>query len=770
MLNIVEGSMTDVTRREFIRLATLMGGACLFAGCTLLEDSAAVPEYIKGAPGVDPLETLNGIKNVYTVCALCPGNCGISCRVAQGTLVKIGGSPYHPVTADTPLPFDTPLETAITYGGSVCAVGGSGIQTLYDPFRVARPLKRVGPRGSGKWKALTWNDAVKEIVEGGNLFDEGNITGLRAIEKAGTGLSFMVGRADWGALTFIRRFLAEYSGSVLVRDKAAMMDELAAEAADSVFGPGTGPVDADYGHARFLLSFGDAPLDSGVPLVSVARQIADARTKGPCLRWAVVDPRLSTSASKADLWIPVIPGTDLNLALGIMSALLEHYPSAIKIPLEGLRRLVSGRTSADYAHMCGVSPEIPVKLAGYFAQEREASAAVPGRGIFSQADGIDVAKVILTLNLMVGSVPGSGGLAKRNDDFLRQADRNLVPDMKPGPKSTIPDANSKALILWEADPVYDDPQIASEQFKDREKIPLLVVIDRELTETSALADYILPDTTYLERWDICISPPSVTTPGFGVRVPVVGGLDEKTGDFFPILPETKPMEDILILLAGNVGLRGFKPEEPGGIRNARNYYQQAIDAAIDSIIKEGFICESVMCDASKVMDRGGLFAVPGISPTIKIEPGKSVHNVLPNLKSIDEVPGMNDELLLISYTLPFHRSSRSVVNSWLMEILPYNRLIISVGDASRFGMNQGEKIFLETTEGKVRTECRAHVVPGIRPGVVALARGYGNSQSGAARTLIDGSAVTPDKTRGTGINTFRLVLGPGPTKVKVKKT
>ncbi len=158
--------MTDLTRREFIRLATLMGGVSLFAGCTLLHEPEPVPRYSEGSPGADPLEITAGVRNIYTACGACPGNCGTCCRVAEGTLVKIGGNPYHPACADPTLPFNTPLKDAAVYSGAICAMGGSGIQTLYDPFRIAKPLKRVGPRGSGKWKGLSWEQALGEILEG----------------------------------------------------------------------------------------------------------------------------------------------------------------------------------------------------------------------------------------------------------------------------------------------------------------------------------------------------------------------------------------------------------------------------------------------------------------------------------------------------------------------------------------------------------------------------------------------------------------------------
>lgn len=213
--------MKDYTRREFIRLATLMGGVSLFAGCTLLGASESVPKYSEGAPGVDPLENTIGVRNVYTVCGACPGNCGICCRVAEGMLAKIGGNPYNPIAASPVLPFDTPLQDAAIRSASVCAIGGSGIQSLYNPFRVAKPLKRVGPRGSGKWVGISWDQAIQEILDGGDLFGEGKIFGLREIKRSGQRTGFLAGRADWGSLHFIRSFVdafpAQFSFALAIR-------------------------------------------------------------------------------------------------------------------------------------------------------------------------------------------------------------------------------------------------------------------------------------------------------------------------------------------------------------------------------------------------------------------------------------------------------------------------------------------------------------------------------------------------------------------------
>jgi len=760
--------MTNITRREFLRVATLMGGASLFAGCNLLGQSEPVPEYIQGAPGSDPIETLAGIRNIYTVCGLCPVNCGICCRVAQGAVVKIGGSPYHPVSADPPLPFDTPLDQAASVGASVCAVGGSGIQTLYDPFRVAKPLKRVGPRGSGKWTALAWDQAISEITTGGNLFQEGQVAGLSRLKASGSGLGFMAGSADWGSLTFIKKFLSAFPGASMIRDHAYFLNETARQAAAAVFGARTGMAEADYANARFLLSIGDAPLDSGVPLASIARDIANARVNGPCLRWAVVDPRLSTSASKADMWVPIIPGTDVNLALGIMKALLENHRAAIRIAPEVLEAVTAGRTPADFAKACGLSPEIPVKLAGLLAKEGPKAAVIPGRGVVASPDGLEAAKAILTLNLAVGSVPGTGGLVARDDAFLKASEKKLLGSSEPATAGLGSPLN--LLFLWQADPVYEAPASASAYLKDSQKVQLLVAVSTHITESAALADYILPDTTFLERWDVCASPPSVAAPGIGVRIPVVGGFDNRSGAYFPILPETKPMEEIVVKLAAALALPGFEPDRPTSLKNAWDYYRKAIPAVLESMKESGLSVSNSAPFVEQVLERGGVFAASPKQAYREAGKEKRTDYKPAAVKAGPEVSAAKDNsLILIAYTLPFHRPNISGLNSWLLEVLPENKLLINSVDARKSNLQHSDSVFVETTDGKLRMECRVQIVPGIRPGVVALARGFGYNQAGVTAQAIDGQSISADKTRGAGANTSLLTEAGGLLRVRVKK-
>ena len=759
--------MVKISRREFIRIASLLGGASLFAGCSLFEKETVIPEYIEGAPAVDPIETMLGVNSKYTVCALCSGNCGISCRIAQGVLVKIGGNPYHPISKGDPLTFETPLDKASKVGASVCAIGSSGVQTLYDPFRILKPLKRFGPRGSRKWQAISWQQALKEIGDGGNLFGEGNVDGLKNFKTSGEGLTLLAGRIDWGALLFLERFVSAFPGASFARTDEILLEAKERQSVESIFGAGYGPLDADYRNVAFLLDFGSTPLDSGRPLVSIARQIADARLKSSCMSWMVVDPRASTSSSKADHWIPIVPGADDMFALAIAKALFEKHSDALKQRDAELEKLSQKYSFEELNSCCGVESQIVFKIAKMMAQAGPRCAALCGRGILAQPNGEQTARLILTLNLMVGSTPGSGGLLSLNEDILKHLRTSILGQDAPKFEAIPLPPENRGLIMWEADPVYNSPRKMAKMLSDKKANPLFVAIDRTITESAAFADYILPDTTYLERWDICSVPPSCARPGFGARSPVVGGFDPQSGLYFPLLPENLIMEDILIRLGGSVELKEFLPDKNGKGPNSWQFYAKVFSNAANYIDSQfsGF-GQLSNGQIDKIRERGGIFPDSDIK-TVSSRPidikTKKTWSINLQSNSKDQ-----EDLVLVAYTLPFHRSPRSGVNSWLLETLPENKLVISAKDASKHKIKQGDDLFIQTFDGNFSARVKAQVSPGIRPGVVAIAKGFGYTGSGASVNIIDELKSPEDKPRSAGVN-FREFSGQFPVRIKISK-
>lgn len=118
---------------------------------------------------------------IYSVCQQCNTQCGIKMKFADGLLAKIDGNPYSPWTMTPQIPYKTAITEAATIEGPLCPKGQAGIQALYDPYRIVKVLKRAGKRGENKWKTIPFDQAVNEIVNGGNLFGAGNVEGLKDI-------------------------------------------------------------------------------------------------------------------------------------------------------------------------------------------------------------------------------------------------------------------------------------------------------------------------------------------------------------------------------------------------------------------------------------------------------------------------------------------------------------------------------------------------------------------------------------------------------------
>ncbi|MFQ6077109.1 MAG: twin-arginine translocation signal domain-containing protein, partial [Candidatus Bathyarchaeia archaeon] len=155
-----------VTRRDFLKMAGAAASLAVF-GYTNID---LLPDLFRTRGEVVPPDALETeVETKYTVCLQCHGGCGIRCKIKDGRLIKIDGNPYHPNTLEPHIPYATDPVDALSYVGRTCAKGQEGITTLYNPYRVKQPLKRSGPRGSGQWETINWQQAVDEIVNGGTL-------------------------------------------------------------------------------------------------------------------------------------------------------------------------------------------------------------------------------------------------------------------------------------------------------------------------------------------------------------------------------------------------------------------------------------------------------------------------------------------------------------------------------------------------------------------------------------------------------------------------
>ena len=402
----------DASRRRFMKGAVAAGGAATFAagysdplikmgkGVTgsagekpahRIHGNSLAPEY-----NVDPESgelTLNPDQRVaFTVCYGCTTKCGVRVRVDNDTdqVLRVSGNPYHPLSADEHLPMRTPVVEALrglsAHGdqgqqnrSTACARGNAMMAQIDSPFRVTHCLKRVGERGGREWQKISFEQLIEEICEGGDLFGEGHVDGLRAIhnhdelidpenpEYGPKANQLMVMEAtDYGRSALLKRFTmnafatrnyghhGSYCGLAYRMGSGAVMDDLAKNAH-------TKP---DIQNARFILYVGTAPSQAGNPFKRQGRLIAQARAEGS-LEYVVVDPGLNASASHAadhNRWVPIRPGSDSALAMGMIQWLLNNGGYAkefLELPGQPAAEAAGEATHTNASHLVITNDEHP---------------------------------------------------------------------------------------------------------------------------------------------------------------------------------------------------------------------------------------------------------------------------------------------------------------------------------------------------------------------------------------------------------------------------
>jgi anaerobic selenocysteine-containing dehydrogenase len=339
----------SVSRRSFLKVSGALSSVAVAAPVFKLSRAAASP-VPAGLAGVvtgenlpDALETADDI--MYSVCQMCHSRCGIRAKVQEGILVKIDGNPYHPNNRDVDenfepdrLFYDTRPDEAFTELGRICLKGQAGVQTLYDPFRIQHPLKRVGPRNSGQWETITWEQAFAEIAaaidqlippgERDELIDplipelgrKRNQLGFapgRSVEKE---LSERVWKHGWGTVNY---GLSHTSICEATRHVANELITWNPQGTKNSLGSGrTEGWQADILGAEYIVFFGANPLEADFPMVGMARDLMEFKRQGGA--YVCVDPRFNNTAAKANQWVPITPGADAALAMGMISWIIEQ--------------------------------------------------------------------------------------------------------------------------------------------------------------------------------------------------------------------------------------------------------------------------------------------------------------------------------------------------------------------------------------------------------------------------------------------------------------
>jgi len=367
-----------MTRRQFLESTALLGGAML---ASAVSGCKQAPVYAQAGP-----YPLNEAENViYSVCLQCNTSCPIKVKIHNGVAVKIDGNPYGMQTLNPALPYRTDPSTAARVDGGICPKGQSGVQTLYDPYRLVKVLKRAGKRGENKWQVISFDQAIDEIVNGGKLFahvpgEENRVVpGLKDLFKlrdpelsarmaadakavargtmsveafkqkyrdhldvlidpdhpdfgpVNNQFIFVAGRIQPGRREFSKRWMYGGFGSVNWWEHTTICEQshhiafekMTNQYSDGKWSGGKTHMKPDLYNAEFVIFFGTSPFEANFGPPYLANMVTNPLARGD-LKFVVVDPRLNKTAGKAWKWLPVRPGGDAALAYALIRWLLEN--------------------------------------------------------------------------------------------------------------------------------------------------------------------------------------------------------------------------------------------------------------------------------------------------------------------------------------------------------------------------------------------------------------------------------------------------------------
>jgi anaerobic selenocysteine-containing dehydrogenase len=526
--------MKDPTRRKAIAGLGLLGlgaAGCRDRGWSPPEDDKFSRALVKPpVPGSRQFAT-GEERWIATSCAQCPAGCGLRVRVVEGRAVRVEGNRENPLNR-----------------GGVGPRGLSSLQGLYDPARIRGPMVRDG----GKLIEASWDDALARVA--------GALAALRergAPEK----LLLWCGRERGVMRDLFARFAAAYGTPNLVDGRPARTAPIA-RAMEECLGTYETPA-YDWGGVRQVLSLEAGLLEDTCQAVYFTRVAAELRRgRGDRARLIHAGAAFDLCAHNADRWLRIRPGTGGTLALGLCQVLIAEgrYDTAfVEARTEGfdaLRALAARHTLEEVSQITGARPEDIAELARELWERRPSFALVDDRSVATSC-GRETALAALSLNALLGAVDApSGGIRvapeaplapwpelERDEIATAGADRPRIDGAGRGrfaAARSVPGALPAALeagaaeiaLLYHADPVRSG---ASPEAWRRAlaRVPLVVSFSPYRDQsTLEVADVVLPDHTFLERWEDAAAAPGPTRSIVGVRRPAVSPLFDTraTGD------------------------------------------------------------------------------------------------------------------------------------------------------------------------------------------------------------------------------------------------
>ena len=446
-------------RRNFIKLTAITGTSAALTACGNPEN-----QIIRFIPEEDLVPGVATYKP--SICPLCSAGCGVIARVMEGDAEVFRNGQAGVIRLGLAKKLEGNPEDAISQG-KLCARGQAAIQITYHPDRLDQPKKRTGERGSGQFADITWDEAIKELT--------GKLNELVAANDQAS-LAFLAKPRRGRRLELIAQLLRSFGAKPPVTYEL-FSDDVLRQANAASFGAQQLPT-IDLEHARYVVSFGADFL--GTWNSAVAHSAAYGRMRQPRAigraKLVHVDARLSQTAANADEFVACKPGTEGLLALAIAALVDKSVADAT----EYAPARVSERTG------------VPASTIERLAREMSANApavAIIGGAPLAHTNGTFHAHAVNTLNRAARTVNQPGGVS-----FVQQGAPIVMRPLK-----EIIDTAPRVLLMDDVNPVFGSPS-AWKVADSLRRVPFIASFASFVDETSAFADLILPDHSFLESW------------------------------------------------------------------------------------------------------------------------------------------------------------------------------------------------------------------------------------------------------------------------------
>ena len=684
-----------LSRRDFLRLSG--------AGAAVLGVGQFIPPQVAQAARAAGALNAKGDGYIHSTCEMCVWRCGLIAKVVDGRVVKLDGNPEHPHSR-----------------GNLCPRGQSGLMNTYDPDRVLTPLIRVGQRGEGIFRQASWDEALDLTAS----------QMLAIKEKYGPEAMVFSSTHNLSQVQFENLLYAFGSPNYGTQRSLCFNAMITA----FLLTYGIEEPERKYDEVQFILMVGRNLMEA--ISTSETGELIHAIDRGAKLVY--LDPRYTITASKAAEWIPIRPGTDAAFLLAIINVIVSNeladceFVKQYVVGCDGIQEAMQRYTPQWAEQITGVPATTIERIAREYAAAKHNALAHPGWRTSNFINSFQTERAIATLNALSGNVfteggclsaditaEGSGLGAIPQPPYPRSSALRLdgtpwkyplVP-LKLGVFQELRDAiltgepyQAHGWFISRQNPVMSLPD-RGRTLQAFAKMDFIATVDIIMNDTAWYSDVILPEASYLERYDPVLP---VGEKAF-IRQPVVEPQGEArsalwiykqlgerlgVGDYFQYTDEEDYIRQQLAPLGTSLeevkskGYAEMPPKEPNG-EYVFNTPSGKIEVYSETLANAGF----------------------SPWPTWEEPP----------------VPGEN-EFYLLTGKVAQHTQFGTQNNQLLHKYSNEPRLWMNARTAASQGLADGD--WVEVTSKVGKAHCILLATEAIRPDCVYLTPGYGHISKG----------------------------------------